>query len=160
MKRCTHCKQDLPLIDFGRHAKTKDGLQSWCKPCKRRHQGTTLPPRPQAPAGMKWCRKCEEFVGTTEFYRSVTNRDGLHSWCRTCMRAAKAYERGTIIPPSRSEVKIDKMKCVGCQRDRPPDSFPDSILDPAKRSHRCNDCWPKPAQRPELRRATRCKTAA
>lgn len=34
MKKCTTCKVDKPLADYGRHKLTKDGHISRCKPCE------------------------------------------------------------------------------------------------------------------------------
>jgi hypothetical protein len=34
-KVCVHCRNERPLVDFYRNKTTKDGLESWCKPCKR-----------------------------------------------------------------------------------------------------------------------------
>lgn len=34
-KQCTKCKKILPVSEFHSHAKTKSGLQSWCKGCSR-----------------------------------------------------------------------------------------------------------------------------
>ena len=34
IKLCNHCKRNLPLSEFGKHAKTKDGYQPLCKECK------------------------------------------------------------------------------------------------------------------------------
>lgn len=33
MKTCRKCKLAQPLIAFGRHARSSDGLQPYCKPC-------------------------------------------------------------------------------------------------------------------------------
>lgn len=33
MKRCSKCERDLPLSEFYARAKSKDGLQAWCKAC-------------------------------------------------------------------------------------------------------------------------------
>ena len=35
MKVCSKCKCSLPVDSFGRHARSKDGLQAWCKSCKK-----------------------------------------------------------------------------------------------------------------------------
>lgn len=35
MKVCTKCKQEKPPTDFGRYARTKDGLDTQCKECRR-----------------------------------------------------------------------------------------------------------------------------
>lgn len=34
-KKCIKCGEELPISAFGKHTKTKDGLQSWCKKCIR-----------------------------------------------------------------------------------------------------------------------------
>ncbi|QWT30007.1 HNH endonuclease [Streptomyces phage TunaTartare] len=34
MKNCTSCKEDKQLIEFGKQASAKDGLQPYCKSCK------------------------------------------------------------------------------------------------------------------------------
>jgi len=35
-KKCTSCNEDLGLLFFGKHKKTKDGLQSICKQCNNK----------------------------------------------------------------------------------------------------------------------------
>lgn len=34
-KTCTLCKEIKPTTEFTKHSQKKDGLNSWCKPCKR-----------------------------------------------------------------------------------------------------------------------------
>ena len=34
-KRCTKCRQWQPRRNFATHRHTLDGLQSWCRECKR-----------------------------------------------------------------------------------------------------------------------------
>lgn len=38
MKRCSGCKEELPLDCFGKNSNTKDGLQTYCKACKKEAQ--------------------------------------------------------------------------------------------------------------------------
>lgn len=33
-KVCSRCGRELPISDFGRHARTKDGLQPMCRECR------------------------------------------------------------------------------------------------------------------------------
>ena len=33
MKTCTKCNTEKPSLEFNKHKHTKDGLNSWCKPC-------------------------------------------------------------------------------------------------------------------------------
>lgn len=35
MKTCTKCKKELPLTEFQKYRRSKDGLQSWCKICSK-----------------------------------------------------------------------------------------------------------------------------
>lgn len=37
MKKCTKCKEDKPLDEFRRKAKSKDGRSPWCKLCAGAH---------------------------------------------------------------------------------------------------------------------------
>ena len=34
-KYCSHCKRELPIEKFGKNRSEKDGLQRWCKECKK-----------------------------------------------------------------------------------------------------------------------------
>ena len=48
-KRCTHCGEDKPLDQFSKNRNKLDGLQSWCRSCKKDHDHvyfqTSLPRR-------------------------------------------------------------------------------------------------------------------
>lgn len=58
-KHCPKCGRDLPITSFGKKAKAKDGLQSWCKECqnasaveshKRKRQAAEAPAEEKAPS--------------------------------------------------------------------------------------------------------------
>lgn len=34
-KRCPKCGETKPITEFSKNSKTKDGLQPWCKHCKK-----------------------------------------------------------------------------------------------------------------------------
>lgn len=36
-KTCSKCKKSQPIISFGKHRGTKDGLDLWCKTCTKKH---------------------------------------------------------------------------------------------------------------------------
>ncbi len=40
VKTCTKCKQEKPLAEFGRYTRTKDGLDTQCKECRKSKQKT------------------------------------------------------------------------------------------------------------------------
>ena len=36
-KKCTKCRRELPLSEFTKNKSRRDGLQAWCKSCKREY---------------------------------------------------------------------------------------------------------------------------
>lgn len=42
MKKCTHCNETKELVNFNKRSVSKDGLQSWCKPCDKKKKETYL----------------------------------------------------------------------------------------------------------------------
>lgn len=110
-KTCKKCGRELPVSEFGRHAKTKDGYQPLCRECrsaeaKGRQQETKaddpedkhyLPfgRRPAHPSyvdeatgeTMKWCRLCQQFKPIADFHLNKTSKDGHASECKVCHNA-------------------------------------------------------------------------
>ena len=37
-KQCTGCKETIPVSGFSKNARSKDGLQYWCKECQRQQR--------------------------------------------------------------------------------------------------------------------------
>ena len=37
LKRCPKCSQDLELTSFDRNGAANDGLQTWCRSCRKKH---------------------------------------------------------------------------------------------------------------------------
>ncbi len=37
-KKCSRCGEELPVVLFGKNAAKPDGLQSWCKLCRRDYE--------------------------------------------------------------------------------------------------------------------------
>lgn len=37
-KFCARCREDVPISEFSKSGKSSDGLQSWCRECKRKHE--------------------------------------------------------------------------------------------------------------------------
>lgn len=103
-KRCARCKQEKPatLEYFGKHAKTRDRLNSWCRTCVnsyyREKQGKS-PRQKQIEhellTGTRRCSHCKEYYPATREYFGANpeNRYGLQSWCLTCCneRATKYW---------------------------------------------------------------------
>lgn len=97
MKRCAKCKIEKALEEFGKNARSGDGLSSYCILCYREmhriyrearaaREGRVLARTPKAP-GQKWCPDCQGLRQVTEFGRNRSMRDGLAGYCRPCQNA-------------------------------------------------------------------------
>lgn len=53
-KCCTRCHVTKSASEFGKHTRSSDGLQCWCKDCKREHYASTKD------AVLEQCRKYRE----------------------------------------------------------------------------------------------------
>ena len=132
-KICSKCGRELPLSEFTKNKKTKDGLHYWCKSCSReyskiRHETyksdeltyarkyykcTTKPSCPRV--GGKGAQfelfVCE--VCGTEFRRSKTQVDSNYERCgylpRFCSRECK-FESQRKSHKSKYEKEIERIK--------------------------------------------------
>lgn len=95
MKTCSRCTQSKPLDDFALHRKTKDGRQTWCRPCSseatragRKRVENFDPPESKA------CTSCERNKPRSEWGLNKRAHDGLQMYCKACVRErarAKLY---------------------------------------------------------------------
>lgn len=92
-KFCPQCKTSKPYGEFRHHKGRTDGLDSWCKLCRREGApGRTYRPRSggliSSPEGefSKKCPVCEKVKPVSEFNRNKAKPDGIESWCRNCNR--------------------------------------------------------------------------
>ena len=67
-KVCTSCLRRLPLSEFYKNAKTKDGRYWRCKRCHLDGRLSQVKPKPKAaPEGYRWCRKCDGVKAVKRF---------------------------------------------------------------------------------------------
>ena len=97
-KVCSKCGRELPIANFGRHSRTKDGYQPCCRECqskmntghrKRRpfehNEAPAKPEEPEAiPEGMKKCSHCGRILPVTGFRKHKGSPDGLQYACKEC----------------------------------------------------------------------------
>ncbi|DBA83718.1 TPA: hypothetical protein ACH3X1_006255 [Trebouxia sp. C0004] len=134
-KHCRACGQVKPSEDFPRNRMNKDGLHSYCKPCQNakcaQYQRNSLAakqegrPVVEAPVDVtlpeeaftthKECKACHEVKPLAEYYRSVTNRDGLVSKCKRCM--AQSNQRKVTEPT------VGEKQCSECGQHKPASHF-------------------------------------
>ncbi len=68
MKVCRDCKVAKPPGDFYRATRTRDGLQSYCKPCMGRR--TARSQARKAKHAQRWCNQCREWLPATTVFRN------------------------------------------------------------------------------------------
>ena len=105
-KRCTKCKKWKKESEFVKKSSQRDGLDFWCKECKRadmrernKKDGKGLKKylryeehhRIVDGVKQKRCSRCKRWKSESEFYKTRWHKDGLAGWCKEC--ADKATNR-------------------------------------------------------------------
>ncbi len=87
---CGSCKQHLPTENFRPRGGGRKGWNPRCKQCDLEHNRKRKGYKPRfnrdAQPGMSWCAKCNVFKPVADFNASDSNRNGLHSYCKPCLR--------------------------------------------------------------------------
>ena len=104
-KRCPRCKLYLPLTAdfFGINRSEKSGFNCYCRDCWREISREKNAKRREAagiiavPEGMRRCGHCGEIYPSTREHFSThkIGKDGLQSFCKTCMAAIQKEYRKT-----------------------------------------------------------------
>lgn len=68
----------------------------------------------------KKCSKCNQIKPTSEFYNCSKNKDGLQSWCKTCMLQIK---KNKISNFKLKNQKVNTKTCNTCAKDLPFSNF-------------------------------------
>jgi 5-methylcytosine-specific restriction endonuclease McrA len=133
MKICKRCKQKLESQFFSKAGGTKDGLQFYCKKCKKaldsklkkdkswqtktklRHEKEfleleTLPTRT--------CKKCQKEKSIIEMTKNWQYRFGFTSSCRECVNEKKRLS-GSGVGKRWKVLCRDNFKCQYCGRSSP-----------------------------------------
>lgn len=123
LKRCSHCKRDLPLSEYQKNRKRLDGLQDRCKACRRAHDEDAArkahkaeydrfyraddlaswhAQQPQPDPTVKTCAKCGETKPLTDYYRNSKRADGVQTYCKACSAALDAARKPKAPPRPRA----------------------------------------------------------
>ena len=85
-----------PLRNFHRDVGNPDGRYNYCKPCKReldklqrKEYARLNKKRKRTPRGTKRCPRCEEELPYSAFWKSFSNKDGHHAYCKACEQQRK-----------------------------------------------------------------------
>jgi len=133
-KVCSHCGRELPVSNFGRHSRTKDGYQPCCRECQsemnkghrkrgpyENNEAPAKPEEPEAiPEGMKRCSHCGKILPVSEFRKHKGSPDGLQYACKTCQveMTTKAKQKRTKEKKERireAQKELDKERILSGQ---------------------------------------------
>src|ERR1017187_2342032 len=74
------------------------------------------------PVMLKICKKCGVAKTVSEFSKATKARDGLQSWCKTCL--SKANKKSREKNRARETIVIPEFKtCPGCKGEKPSSDF-------------------------------------
>ena len=106
MKRCGRCKKSKDEAKFYKNLSRKDGLNCWCKKCRReynrnyygrskRYLSYEQRHRVVGRVKQKRCSKCQRWKAVSKFYKMRQQKDGLAAWCKPCSDKAtnKAHKQ-------------------------------------------------------------------
>lgn len=87
-KKCSHCKEIKQRSEFSKHNYSLDGLQTYCKLCRRelaKMQREKIKEKILEKVIIeKRCKKCRETKKTIEFTKSLSSKDGFSNTCKMC----------------------------------------------------------------------------
>lgn len=98
-KVCKTCGRELPLDQFPKHIKSRDGHDGVCMDCKREAMRRAQQARAKKkdalcgrdgsiPEGMRRYTKCGRVLPVSEFGKNKKHRDGLQYECKDCRNEA------------------------------------------------------------------------
>jgi hypothetical protein len=171
-KTCHSCKRTLSVQEFHHSNKTKDGLRSTCKACRKAHQKEVQAryrqQRAQYPITEKTCASCKHTLPIASFYLDKNTKDGNAAYCKECAlrkqeEYVKTWEERRLATPHR----IQKKTCNRCDRTLSIGHFTKYRSSPDGYSGACKDCererrdalitrWQQ-EETPREKQCTRCK---
>lgn len=126
MKRCSKCKQDQPRAEFYRHARTSDGLGSWCRSCFREQYAATKATR-KARKSQRYHADLRASRAAGRAYREA-NKERLAAISRKSKYGLSAEQYAEMVarskgrcdlcgdPPSNRGLSIDHCHSTGVVR--------------------------------------------
>lgn len=123
-KFCGRCKRIRPSGEFHKNKSKDDGLNDWCKVCKKKHRYPNAKTGEEAPMAdtatkvkSKVCERCKTERDASQFHAKSSNlEDGLQPWCKPCIysfdkspkkddaKDAKKDNIVTMTPPKPADV--------------------------------------------------------
>ena len=113
MKNCSKCKIDKPLFEFGIHKQNKDGLQYYCKVCRKNVCATSFKniseeqKQKRVSQTLAWRLKNKEFIANyNKLYKSI-NRPKM-----TSIQRKRELSKINRTPDWLTDFDYLKMDCI------------------------------------------------
>ena len=101
---CQRCRKWLSPSGFHRSKSGTNGLQKWCKECKKHYMRELYQRRKIANANRAHgsdakfrCPSCQQLLPSASFAVDLMQSNGLTSWCKACSRKAQKERRKKYI---------------------------------------------------------------
>lgn len=115
MKICEKCGKKLPIKFFYKHATTHDGLDTYCKFCKKEKDRKLREEyrkineiRSQTNSweiDSKFCSKCKKIKKRSEFHKNFTRKNGMATFCIECVR----LEENKKMKKNETHISVNKI---------------------------------------------------
>jgi len=83
---------------------------------------------------MKYCRECDKTISKSNFNKNSITKDGLHSWCKDCVKASHERLKSRI-----KKIVLEKV-CSACKVNKPIDEFNKFSLSADGHKSQCRNC--------------------
>lgn len=144
-KRCSQCRETLPLDAFAVRTASADGRQHLCRACAAKYARRTRPRKravaPTVPPSSKWCRRCEVVKDLEDFPAHHATRDKRQTYCRDCFADIYRQRReqdGHVTRPA--DVPPGHKFCRGCQQVKPLSEWTKREKSTDGYHFRCREC--------------------
>ena len=119
-KKCTKCGRELPLSEFTKHKSRSDGLQGWCKSCRKKYDKTRVrKPEREITKKKKIVVKIEpsypnDPLRVTPKRKQTITESGVYVYSDTCVNCAaySAFYGGCLIRESSDNQSVVKRASV------------------------------------------------
>lgn len=132
MKKCSKCQLEQDISNFTKRVLSKDGLDFWCKKCKRVHENSKK--NDPLYVGEKQCTSCNKLKLRIDFHKDHRKIDGLEGRCKSCGNTRS------------HEMHLKR------QYDLPIATYEEILLSQASRCAICGTSYPGSHSNPKIKR--------
>jgi 5-methylcytosine-specific restriction endonuclease McrA len=139
VKTCSKCGIEKDTSFFGRHSKTKDSLQIWCKVCVKEYSKTYGCSIVNKEITVKQCTKCNIEKNVKEFAKDKYKKDGYSVICKECNKTkVSLYQKQNKLRVDAVVTEVQKCSICGVEKNKT--YFAEDKAVKNGLYHYCNEC--------------------